>query len=61
MSATPNLAICCYCGAIIQRTKEMTTSFVKCLDCQEEGIIELLELSSFLERKKEWLRRLEHK
>ena len=61
MGAKPNLAICGCCGRIVPRTREMQTSFIKCLKCQKEGKTELLELSLFLERKKEWLRRIEHK
>ena len=60
MGAKPNLAICGYCGRILPRTKEMDTSFIKCLECQREGKTELLDLQFFLEHKKAWLRRLEH-
>ena len=61
MGSRGNLCICGYCGTIMPRTREMDTSFIKCQQCQKEGKTKLLALSLFLEKKKEWLSRLEHK
>lgn len=38
--------ICLCCGKVIRHTTE-SCRFVQCLECQEKGNLELLELSQF--------------